>query len=54
MKNSTLMLLGGVYLCLLTIASVFATTPLLMSGVLCLSGAGLVFAGLYEMIVNYN
>lgn len=53
MKNSTLMLLGGIYLCLLTIASVLAGTPLLFSGVLCFGGAGLVFAGLFEL-VNYN
>ncbi len=54
MKDSTLMLLGGFYLCLLTIASAFISTPLLFSGVLCIGGTGLVFAGLYEMIVNYN
>jgi hypothetical protein len=54
MKSSTLMLLGGVYLSVLTIASVLAGTPLLFSGVLCFGGAGLVFAGLFEMIVNYN
>ena len=53
MKNSTLMLLGGIYLCLLTIASAFTSAPLLISGVLCFGGAGLVFAGLYEL-VNYN
>ena len=54
MKDSTLMLLGGIYLSVLTIASVIASTPLLFSGVLCFGGAGLMFAGLYEMVVNYN
>jgi len=49
MKTSTLLLLGGIYLCVLTIAS----TPLLFSGILCFGGAGLVFAGLHELF-NYN
>lgn len=53
MKTSTLLLLGGIYLCVLTIASVLASTPLLFSGVLCFGGAGLVFAGLHELF-NYN
>lgn len=53
MKTSTLMLLGGIHLCLLTIASVLAGTPLLFSGVLCFGGAGLVFAGLFELF-HYN
>ena len=54
MKDSTLLLLGGVYLCFLTIGSVLIGAPLALCGLLCFSGAGLMFAGLYEMTVNYN
>lgn len=53
MKTSTLLLFGGIYLCVLTIASVLAGTPLLFSGVLCFGGVGMVFAGLHAMIVKY-
>jgi hypothetical protein len=54
MKDSTLMLLGGVYLCFLTIGAVLINAPLLMCGVLCFGGTSLVFAAVYEMMVNYN
>jgi hypothetical protein len=54
MKDSTLILIAGIMLCFLTIVSVYTSTPLLISGILCLGGTGLVFAAIYEMTVNYN
>jgi hypothetical protein len=54
MKTSTLLLFGGVYLCFLTIGSVLISAPLALCGLLCFGGVGLVVAGLYEMMVNYN
>ena len=54
MKDSSLMLLGGIYLCFLTIGAVLINAPLLMCAVLCFGGTGLVGCAMYEMIVNYN
>jgi hypothetical protein len=54
MKDSTLMILGGVLLCFITILSVLINAPLAFSGLFCFGGAALVFAGLYELTVNFN
>jgi len=54
MKDSTLMILGGVLLCFITILSVLINAPLAFSGLFCFGGGALVFAGLYELTVNYN
>ena len=54
MKDSALMLLGGVLLCFLTILSVFTQVPLLISALFCLGGTGLIFAAMYELTVNDN
>ena len=54
MKDSALILLAGVIVCFLTIASVFTNTPLLISGILCFGGVSLIYAAIYEMTVNYN
>jgi hypothetical protein len=54
MQDSALILLAGVLVCFLTIASVFANVPLIISGMLCFGGVGLIFAAMYEMTVNYN
>lgn len=54
MKDSALLLLAGVLLCVLTIAGVMINLPTFIVGVLCFSGVGLILASMYEMIVNYN
>lgn len=54
MKDSTLMIFGGVFLSIITILLVLINAPLAFSGLFSIGGAGLVFAGLYELIVNYN
>jgi hypothetical protein len=54
MKDSALILLAGVLICFLTIASVFTNAPLIISGILCFGGISLIFAAVYEMTINYN
>lgn len=54
MKDSTLMIFGGIFLCFITILLTLTNAPLLFTGLFCFGGAGLVFAGLYELTVNFN
>lgn len=53
MKDSALLLLGGVYLCSLSLASVMLNMPTLICGGLCLSGTALIIASMYELC-HYN
>ena len=53
MKDSTLMILGGVYLSFIAILLVLINAPLAFSGLFSLGGFGLVFAGIWEL-VNFN
>jgi len=54
MKDSTLMIFTGVFLSIITVLLVLINAPLAFAGLFCFGGTGLVFAGLYELIVNYN
>lgn len=54
MKDSALLLLAGVCLCVLTLAGALGGMPTFLLGVLCLSGVGFTLAAMYEMIVNFN
>lgn len=54
MKDSALMLLGGVLLSFLTILSVFTGVPIFISALLCVGGTGLIFSAMYELTVNDN
>jgi len=54
MKNSALLLLTGVYLCILTVLSVMGNLPDVLSFLLCFGGVGLIIAAVHEMIINQN
>lgn len=54
MRDSTLMIFGGIFLCVITILLALINAPLLFTGLFCFGGAGLVLAGLYELTVNFN
>lgn len=54
MKDSTLMILSGIFLSFITILLVLINAPLAFCGLFCFGGSSLVFAGLYELMVNFN
>ncbi len=54
MKDTTLMIFGGVILTFISVLLVLTNAPLALTGLFSIGGTGLVFAGLYELIVNYK
>lgn len=54
MKDSALLLLAGVLLCVFTIAGVVLGAPKLLITFTCFAGTNLIISALYEMIVNHN
>lgn len=54
MKDSTIKIFGGVFVSFITILLVLTNAPLIFTGLFCLGGGGLIVAGLYELIVNFN
>ena len=54
MKTSALLLLTGVYLCILTVLSVMGNLPDAPSFLLCFSGVGLIISAIHELITNHN